>query len=154
MPNYKGHLYGAAFFYILVLMLLCLYYLSAAHIIIWFICTLLGGLFPDIDTKSKGQMIFYKLIVIIIAFCIIYKAYYIGACLSLISFWPLLVKHRGLFHRLWFLLLLTGGGCYVLIQVLPVYQNDILACAGFFAVGFVSHLYLDMGLKGMLKFRS
>jgi surface polysaccharide O-acyltransferase-like enzyme len=125
--------------------------MSAARIILWFICTLFGGLFPDIDTKSKGQMLFYKLVCLVILFCIIYKAYYVGVMLSFFSFWPLLVKHRGLFHRLWFLLALTGAGCYALLQVLPLYRTDIIACTSFFAVGFISHLYLDMGLKGLLK---
>ncbi len=153
MPNYRGHLYGAAFFYGVVLVSLCLWYMSAINIVVWFICTLLGGLFPDIDTKSKGQAIFYKLICVIIIVCLYYRSYYVASMISLFSFSPLLVKHRGLFHRLWFLAGIVTSGAYALTCILPAYTNAIIACTGFFSLGIISHLWLDLGVRGMFRFR-
>lgn len=151
MPNYKGHLCGAFVIYLVVVVLIALPALSFFKYTQWLVSTLAGGLFPDIDIKSKGQQLFYKLMCVILIVCILYKAYFPCSLLALCSFTPLLTKHRGLFHEFWFLVLLTSAAALLFIWFLPAYKETIITNALFFSVGFTSHLWLDLGFKRMLK---
>ena len=152
MPGYKGHILGATTLYILILAVFSLYYVTAYKTITWLLCVLAGALFPDIDIKSKGQQIFYKFLFAGVLICILFKQCLLGAYISLGAFLPLLCKHRGLFHNLWFLLFITLSGAGVLLHIFPHERTHILACAGFFLLGVISHLWLDKGLKRMLRF--
>jgi membrane-bound metal-dependent hydrolase YbcI (DUF457 family) len=151
MPNYKGHLIGAAFCYLAVIVFLSIPMLSYTKYAQWFVATLAGSLFPDIDTKSKGQMLFYKLMFAVLLICFAYSAYFPATLLGICSITPLLTKHRGLFHRLWFLLFITASFAILFIWCLPVYKEVIISNALFFTLGFVSHLWLDMGFKRMIR---
>lgn len=153
MPGYKGHLTGALGLYIIILFLFSLYYFKASDAIQWLIAILAGSLFPDIDIKSKGQKLFYRAFFCILAGCLFCKSYVIAGFLGLLSVTPLMVKHRGLFHRWWFLLIIIIAACQGLICYFPLYQNTILINAVFFFIGVLSHLWLDMGFKGMIRLR-
>jgi hypothetical protein len=154
MPNYKGHLVGATFCYLIVVALISIPPVSFAKYIQWFASTLAGGLFPDIDTKSKGQQLFYKAMIGILTLCLVYKAYLPATLLSLCSLTPLMTKHRGLFHELWFLFFITGIFSLLMVWFFPAHKDVIVTNALFFTVGFVSHLWLDRGFKRtFFKFR-
>ncbi|MBA3954137.1 metal-dependent hydrolase [Candidatus Dependentiae bacterium] len=153
MPNYKGHLLGGAAFYILLLAGFSLYYYPLSTVVPWFLATLAGALFPDIDIKSKGQQFFYKLFFVAIALCALYKAFMLAIFLSLFAFLPLLCKHRGIFHNIWFLLLLVVGFSELLIFLAPTYRLIIIYNSFFFMLGIISHLWLDLGLKRMLRMK-
>ena len=63
MPGYKGHIVGAALAFAGTLLVVSKTYpptpLTALQ---WFLLTILGALFPDVDIKSKGQGIFYRVV--------------------------------------------------------------------------------------------
>jgi hypothetical protein len=151
MSNYKGHLAGGLFFYFIVMFLLSLSCIKIAVALQWFIAILAGALFPDLDIKSKGQKIYYRLVFCIIALCAFYNIYKVAVVLSLVSMIPLMVKHRGLFHKWWFLLVYTVSIAYSLLLYFPAYSYHIISSSIFFFIGIISHLWLDMGFKRMLK---
>ncbi|MGC2310143.1 MAG: hypothetical protein WA432_00805 [Candidatus Babeliaceae bacterium] len=69
MPSYKGHLLGGLVVYSIALLFMAttLSWLTKGE---WLLCTLFGALFPDIDIKSKGQKLFYALLLVIGSFFI------------------------------------------------------------------------------------
>jgi hypothetical protein len=104
MPNYKGHLFGGFVFgagFVTLTGLGTNSWLSLAE---WFGFLLLGSLFPDIDTKSKGQKIFYVTLLFLMIYCLINKYTALFILLSFVGLAPLLVHHRGLFHNPWFII--------------------------------------------------
>lgn len=153
MPNYKGHIAGGFVFYALALILCAFYYVPPFKIAMWLLCTIAGALFPDIDIKSKGQQFFYKVVLLTVSCCVLYKSYFSALFLCFFAFLPLMVKHRGIFHHLWFLVALVSLVCEVLCYTFPIYQDMIIANSIFFLLGIVSHLWLDLGVKKMLRFR-
>ena len=64
MPNYKGHIAGGVITYLVVLY--CIKYTNpSVHTVLQgLVFCLFGSLFPDVDVKSKGQKIFYYLLLI------------------------------------------------------------------------------------------
>lgn len=153
MANYKGHLVGGLVGFTAIIFLFSLYTGTDHIIFLWLACCLGGALFPDIDIKSKGQQLFYKIMVGVVLLCVLFNYIQVALILSVCSFTPLLVRHRGLFHKLWFLLLISVSGCYTLILFFPRYSELILSCTAFFALGIITHLWLDLGWKKMLSFR-
>ena len=117
----------------------------------------LSGLWPDVDTKSKSQQIFYRLFLISNA-VLIYKGYYsISAFLGLFAMFPLIGNHRGWTHSKLTMLLLPA-----VFLILPIYfqrdqldRNELLAAQNLVLlkeglpyytaslVGYATHLHLD-----------
>ncbi len=153
MPGYKQHLVGGFCVYSILLYLLrfsCP--VSCFKAIELLICCLAGSLFPDIDIKSRGQNYFYSFILLALLFCLLYKKHQVGISVSIVSFVPLLVRHRGLCHRLWFIIgipLTVWLLCHV---YQPFYAQFYWYNTLFFIAGAISHLWLDLGLKRMFRF--
>lgn len=152
MPSYKGHLVGGAFFYGIglccVLMLVQLSFIARMEMLLF---TLAGALFPDIDTKSKGQKLFYWLI-LTLAVLFLYTGHTQAMLvLAAIGILPLLVKHRGLFHKLWFIILFALIIAALCCTYAPHCKRLIALDTFFFIVGVVSHLWLDLGWRRMLR---
>jgi len=155
MPGYKGHLLGGiGAFGITIALLLSVTMIKPTLLLSlqWLLCCLAGSLFPDVDTKSKGQKYFYWVLFILFIFLFINNEYYLMGVLSFIAVLPMLVPHRGLFHRLWFVvlfpaLLSVGVNCYV-----PGCSDIIISNTLFFITGAISHLWLDLGFKRMIRF--
>ncbi|MEX0940898.1 MAG: metal-dependent hydrolase [Candidatus Babeliales bacterium] len=152
MPNYKGHLIGGFFTFIIV-SFVCksVLPLTINTAIEWLFFSLLGSLFPDIDIKSKGQNFFYRLIGIIFIVLFLQRRLYELALVSFVSLFPLLIRHRGITHSLWFI-------CGIFICVtnyaylfLPQYANIIFFDIFFFCLGAFSHLVLDLGWRRTFK---
>ena len=82
----------------------------------------LSGLWPDVDTKSKSQQIFYRLF-LLSNVILIYKGYYaISAFFGLFAMFPLIGNHRGWTHSKLTMLLLPA-----VFLILPLYfQRDQL----------------------------
>lgn len=152
MPNYKGHLFGGVVGFGIVVFLCSLHVAPCTQLVEWLVCVLAGSLFPDIDTKSKGQKIFYILLCIIMIICGIYKKFKLLAGFALGGMLPLLVKHRGLFHNLWFIVMVVFIAVIYTTNVYPYAYTRIVYDAGFFLLGVMSHLYLDVGMRRMLRF--
>ncbi len=155
MPNYKGHLTGGlvAFliiFYILSKLSIKLVLYNGEIALLLLLC-LAGAIFPDIDTKSKGQKVFYFFLLLITVWAITYKNWLVLSVISLAGLIPILSNHRNLTHRTSFIILVP-----LIIPFLTSYYNSILTkhtllgyC--FFVTGGLSHLILDFGFVKFLR---
>ena len=113
------------------------------------------SLFPDVDTKSIPQKIFYR-VLILLAFFLFLKEYYEVASLLLLgAITPLLGNHRGWTH--WkvtpFLLFLLFIFCYDSVGFHKYTLQQLLALSwknlwllGAFCLGGWTHLVLDSRL--------
>lgn len=151
MPGYRGHLIGGACAFAL-LVLFVPQTLSVFKAAEWLCFTLLGSLFPDIDTKSKGQKLFYRGIVVCALFFLVQQQWTALGILASIAVFPQLCNHRGVFHEPWFLLAVPACGFLCVKYCWPTYSTIVLWDAVFFAVGAFSHIFLDRGIKGILRF--
>lgn len=103
----------------------------------------LFGLFPDVDTNSKAQDIFFWIVfpldVLLLATGNIQAAAYLG----LIAMLPIIGHHRGWTHSKWAMLLVP-----LPILVIPYLHNQTLLPVsamyyGAAVAGYFSHLLLD-----------
>ncbi len=117
----------------------------------WLIMTLLGSLFPDIDTKSKGQKLFAYGVCGATLLAWYYGNLYLLGYLLVGLLVPLLCNHRGMFHKLWFIVLVVGGAAWWLISAYPSSTERITMDAAFFFLGAFSHLLLDVGPVRMFR---
>ncbi|MEX0940286.1 MAG: metal-dependent hydrolase [Candidatus Babeliales bacterium] len=117
----------------------------------WFLFSLAGAMFPDVDIKSKSQKYLYSFLLLMVLVLIGKKQFKVVALLSAISFMPIFSNHRGLFHRLWFVIALPFGlWCWISI-LFPYLSTPLFYNMLFFIGGAISHLWLDMGLRKMLR---
>jgi|SRR5579863_2313423 len=151
MPGYKGHLLGGCVSYALLLAVIYMYCPSYAVAARWLMCALAGSLFPDIDVKSKGQNYFYWIIFFIMLVLLAQQQLYALAFCSMVSIIPMLVRHRGIFHRWWFIVLVAVGVWLLITQYAPLYRTQLGYDVLFFIVGAFSHLWLDLGLRRMFR---
>ena len=143
MPSYRGHLIGGVLTYLGMLQIIR-YVQPDPHIIFQgLLFCLLGSLFPDIDIKSKGQKVFYFLLLLFLFYCLWMQRWDLFVALSLLGITPLLVRQRGLFHEVWFLLCLTLGIIICLQSCNKLCDPLLLANSSFFFVGCLSHVALD-----------
>ena len=162
MASYKGHVAGgfvAAAAYTAAVSLLPVDRLADyAHLLTgWqvltgvFIIAMLFGLFPDVDTKSKGQGIFYWAAFLLLALLIWAQEFQVAAYFGLVCTLPLLSKHRGWTHSIMAAFLVPAP-----IIVMPyIYSDKLLPVAVLFygaaVVGYLSHILLDGELLDRLK---
>ena len=151
MPDYRGHLAGGLFFGIMgvvgavLLGWMAFDPLTAAGLIGF---CLLGALFPDVDTNSKGQNLYYAVFVVIDLALIIRGLYAWAAWFGLFSMLPAVGSHRGWTHTWWAMLLVP-----VPILVIPLFMEAEGGVAPFvpfyaaFVTGYFSHLILDGKFK-------
>lgn len=147
MPGYKGHIAGGLVTGGLTV--------SAAVILDRFtdnplqlaavmgFC-LLGALFPDSDTDSKGQNLFYTIFVAVDGALIYHHAYQLAAWLGLFAMLPALGHHRGWTHS-WLAMLLVGTPILI-VPALLFGTNHIAPYIPLylaFTLGYFSHLFLD-----------
>lgn len=63
--------------------------------------SILFSLFPDIDIKSKGQLLFYRLLFILDVALVVGQMFREAAILGLLALIPILSRHRGWTHSMW-----------------------------------------------------
>ncbi|WP_421958111.1 metal-dependent hydrolase [Pseudodesulfovibrio senegalensis] len=105
---------------------------------------LLGALFPDVDTDSKGQNLFYSLMILVDAGMIYLKMYVWAAWLGLFAMLPAIGHHRGWTHTWWAMLVVPLP--IVLVPVLFMGVREPEPFVRFylaFLLGYFSHLMLD-----------
>ncbi len=156
MPNYKKHLIGGLGAYaalLIILQRIIIQPISLFNAVEWLVCSLAGSLFPDIDIKSRGQKYFYRVILLVMIFLIIQRNFSLLATCSLMAVTPMLVRHRGIFHRLWFVVLFPLTIWYIVSLSVPTISKILLFDLLFFIAGSISHLWLDFGFWRMLRFR-
>ncbi|HEY5667743.1 MAG TPA: metal-dependent hydrolase [Candidatus Saccharimonadales bacterium] len=107
------------------------------------VLSVLFALFPDIDTNSKGQNIFYGIALAFDVLLIWNGNMQAAAYLGLIAMLPVVSKHRGWTHSKLAMLLVP-----LPIVVVPyMYDHKVLGITtlyyGAAVVGYFSHLLLD-----------
>lgn len=154
MANYKGHVAGGALFG-------GLFYAAIAYVPIaqfaetagllqnWqaifaiFVLGMLFGLFPDVDTNSKAQDLFFAIIfpldILLLATDKIEAAAYLG----LIAMLPVIGKHCGWTHKKWAMVIVP-----LPILLIPyIYNTEILPISAVYygasVAGYFSHLLFD-----------
>ena len=148
MAGYKGHLAGGAVAFAFALVFVTNRFSpTLATTAEWLFFSLAGSLFPDIDIKSKGQKYFYWFILLLLLSLSFRKRYDLFMGVSIISVFPMLVNHRGIFHRPWFVIGAPLLLWYLISLQFPGMRTIILLDTLFFIAGAVSHLWLDMGFR-------
>ena len=148
MPNYKGHLFGGLVAYFCAICAFVSIKPSLVTACEWLCFTLAGALFPDVDVKSKGQKYFYYLIFVLFVVLMYQGKHHMVSCLSIIAITPMLSRHRGIFHKIWFLIIFSIGTWAFISLLLPSLSRPLLINTLFFIVGCISHVALDR-IKGM-----
>ena len=143
MANYKGHVFGGVVAYVLVAIVISSYCMCTKFIGNGFLFAIAGSLFPDVDIKSNAQKIFYALVFVSMLILAIQNKESLAVFLGMISFLPLFVKHRGLFHSFWFNFILTVLAISFICVNSPLNCTSTIYYAIFFLAGILSHLFLD-----------
>jgi membrane-bound metal-dependent hydrolase YbcI (DUF457 family) len=147
MPNYRGHLVGGTVAYLAICSALKQYDIPKTVAIEWYLFTLIGALFPDIDTKSKGQKLFYRGIFLCSLLLFVQQQFRALSFLCFIALFPLLIRHRGITHSVIFISILSMSivtASYIWMQpYIFIIIPDVL----FFFAGALSHIVLDYGLS-------
>jgi len=151
MSGYRGHISTAIIFGLLLLVGLSFTSVAAAMpvperlfkgcVIVWL--AVIFALFPDIDIKSKGQLLFYRLFFVLDLILLIRGYYREAALLGFLTLIPILSRHRGWTHTIWAMLLIPlpilAGPMYFAkaptTEGLPYYLGAV--------AGYLSHLVAD-----------
>lgn len=148
MSGYKGHLTGGIIsFIILYLIVSYLFFQPSPELLIWGIgITLLGSIWPDVDTNSKGQDVFYGVFLITDIYLLVTKQFQYAAYLGFFALLPIVGQHRGWTHTWWSAVLIPSP-----ILLYPYFtQGNIPNSAVYFYLcaeaGYFSHLVMDRKL--------
>jgi membrane-bound metal-dependent hydrolase YbcI (DUF457 family) len=147
MPGYKGHIIGSMVAGgVAITAAVTLGYLSVVPLrlagLLGF--CVLGGLFPDVDTDSKGQNLYYSILIVVDGALIYYRYFNWAAWLGLCAMLPALGHHRGWTHTWWAMIVV--GAPIIFIPVIFYGTDNYLYFLPFyisFTVGYFSHLLLD-----------
>ena len=150
MPNYKKHLVGGSVAYVILLFLLRSTKPSLITAGEWLIFSLAGSLFPDIDIKSRGQKYFYRIVMLLFILLSVQKQFELLAGCSILAIVPMLVRHRGIFHRWWFIILISMAIWTTISIATPALSRPVFFDLLFFIAGAISHLWLDLGFRRMI----
>ncbi|MBD3272941.1 hypothetical protein GF385_01145 [Candidatus Dependentiae bacterium] len=147
MPKYKTHLSFGFLTFFIVFFILNFINISNNYIFLYLGACLLGSLFPDIDTKSMIQKFFYFFLFFVVIWAIFIKNWQIAAFIGLLALIPMIVNHRKLTHRIWFVIIVP----FFIPIIVYHYNKNMLYPAFFsyvfFVCGAVSHIWLDFGIK-------
>jgi len=146
MPGYRGHILGAL-----------LLGGAGLFVLVWFgllsgdlemlaslgVLIVLGALFPDIDTDSRGRSLFFILLAAFDLALIISGFYIWAAILGLLAMLPAMGIHGGWTHTWWAMLVVP-----LPILVIPyiIYSADLSRLFMLYAAmvfGYFTHLVLD-----------
>ncbi len=155
MSNFRGHLFGAALFGVLYLgAFAALYAVDGAYAqfslpervaypaALFGLC-LLFGLWPDVDTHSVGQKVFYAIFFVADLALILTQRFQESAYFGLAAILPILSKHRGWTHTLWAMLLVPSPLFVLPYLSLPARPLAGLPFYGAAVMGYASHLVFD-----------
>ncbi|MCA9336683.1 metal-dependent hydrolase [Candidatus Saccharibacteria bacterium] len=164
MANYRGHLVGGfvgGLAYTLLVMWLPLAQMAeyaqvlsgVEPIALVFVIAMLFGLFPDVDTNSKTQDLFFWLAFPTDIYLIWKGKLQMAAYLGLIAMLPVIGHHRGWTHARW-----APWVVPLPILIVPYLYNDRMlpmsvVFYGAAVVGYYSHLLLDGLLTRYIRVR-
>ena len=104
---------------------------------------LLFGLWPDVDTDSKGQEVFYSIFFAADLFLIVTEQFQAAAYLGLVAVLLVLSRHRGWTHTWWAMLLVPSPLLVLPYLHMPERPLVGLPFYGAAVVGYLSHLVVD-----------
>jgi len=118
-----------------------------------FVVAVLFGLFPDIDTNSKGQNIFYGIAFVAEIILVITGKFEPAAYLGLLAMTPIVGKHRGWTHSKIAMVLVP-----LPILLVPYLHNHHVWTLGVLiygaaVAGYFSHLLLDGLIVSFIRFK-
>lgn len=148
MSSYKGHTVGALLMFLPVAVWCIAMHWSLGLVAGGLGAMLLGALFPDVDTASKGRRLLL-MVLVGVAFLLYVWHFYAAASLVGAAGMTLVIgaRHRGLFHNFYFLSMLAGGAVVAGRYWFPQYSFLLVTGGGFFIYGCWSHLVLDYGIR-------
>ena len=164
MAGYKGHIIGgigAGAVLATVLPLIPLAALAGLTLqlqdwqALWgmFVVCILFALFPDVDTNSKAQDIFFVVAFALDLVLIYYGEFTAAAYLGLIAMLPILGHHRGWTHQVWAMFVVPLP---ILLGPLLYDAENIGTSALFYAAavaGYFSHLLLDGHIVSFIRIK-
>jgi len=117
---------------------------------ICFVIAMLGALWPDVDIKSMGQLVFYRLFLVLdLGLLVLYyfqrQARYLegAALLGLAAMLPLIGKHRGWTHSR----IVMFGLCGAIAAIPMIIEGGVTWVGLPYAIaallGYASHLFKD-----------
>lgn len=154
MANYKGHVVGgvlaaAAYAGVVSFAPVERFAESAGLLRDWqalvavFVIGVLFAIFPDVDTNSKAQDIFFGIVFPLDILLLWQRYLQAAAYLGLIAMLPVIGRHRGWTHKKWAALVIP----LPILLVPYVYNDNILPISviyyGAAVAGYFSHLLLD-----------
>ena len=154
MPGYKGHCVGGVIAFGLLFLVLVPAIIKQPSMVTmgeWLLFALAGSLFPDIDIKSKGQKYFYYVIFLFFMILVMNRRFEIISCFSFIIITPMLARHRGIFHSPWFVITMPLLLWAFVSMFIPRISQQFFFDMIFFIVGALSHLWLDFGVRQMIR---
>lgn len=151
MPSYKVHILGGLATYTLAYKVgasLGIFATIPSYYQPFFLgLALLGSIFPDIDITSKMQRLFFltALIAFPLTLTLGSRQLIIGAGIACLL--PILLRHRTITHRAWFLILAPAAAAMILCENNPTQSIKVISSCTFFSLGALSHILLDFGPK-------
>ena len=146
MPGYKTHIVGAAAVTggaLAATSWLGVYRPGFETMVCLGLFSVLGGLFPDVDTDSKGRRIFYGAALVVDAFLIFREQYRYAAVLGFCALLPAIGSHRGWTHSWWAALLIPSSVLLAPMLLLGLPWKPFLSYYAATVLGYFSHLLLD-----------
>ena len=118
-----------------------------------FVIAVLFGLFPDVDTNSMGQNIFFGIAFVAEIVLIVAGKFEPAAYLGLLAMTPIVGKHRGWTHSKLAMILVPAP-----IIVFPYLHNHYVWTTGLLiygaaVAGYFSHLLLDGLIIRFIRFK-
>ena len=164
MANWKGHIAGGVAVtggYVAAVALLPVGRFAEAAGLLqdWqtlaavFVIGILFALFPDVDTNSKAQDLFFGIVFPLNILLIVTGNLQAAAYLGLIAMLPIVGHHRGWTHKKWAMLVVP----LPILLVPYLYNNELLLPAVVFygaaVVGYFSHLLFDGLIVSWIRVR-
>jgi membrane-bound metal-dependent hydrolase YbcI (DUF457 family) len=146
MPGYKTHIFGAAAVTggtLAATSWLGVYRPGFETMVCLGLFSVLGGLFPDVDTDSKGRRIFYSAALVVDAFLIYREQYRYAAVLGFCALLPAIGSHRGWTHSWWAALLIPSSVLLAPMLLLGLPWKPLVPYYAATVLGYFSHLLLD-----------
>ena len=162
MAGYKGHITAGAIFGIILIAGLAFTPLAASLpleqklikgvVVLWL--AILFALFPDVDIKSKGQLLFYRIFILLDLLLLLKKFYIEAALLGFLAMLPIISKHRGWTHTFWAMIVIPSP---ILLGPMYLAKEPVLDGLPFYlgaVAGYFSHLVADgMVMKKVRRVR-
>lgn len=143
MPGYKSHIAVSLLFCGLLYVFPFWASLSWMGKIGCIALAVFFGLWPDVDTKSKGQYLFLVSVLLADLYLIARQDYKRAAYLGLLIIFPIMAPHRGWTHSLVAMVLIPCALFLAALQYTGGKPYDLLPYLLAALLGYASHILVD-----------